>query len=84
MSDIEQGENPLVHVHDDKRQQFEDGDYVKFSEVEGMSELNYLQYVQIFECRAFSFRLRLDTRGFGKYLRQGMVENVKVPKPLHF
>ena len=28
--------------------------------------------------------MRLDTSGFGEYLRQGVVENVKVPKPLAF
>lgn len=34
-------ENPgVVTVHEDKRHGFEDGDYVKFSEVQGMVELN--------------------------------------------
>lgn len=49
-----------------------------------MIELNYLQYVQIYDCRGYSFRLRLDTSGFGKYTRQGVVENIKVPMPIAF
>ena len=35
--------NPcIVTVHEDKRHKFQDGDHVKFSEVQGMTELNHL------------------------------------------
>ena len=34
---IERGENPVVQVHEDKRHSFEDGDFIKFAEVEGMT-----------------------------------------------
>jgi iron complex transport system ATP-binding protein len=40
--------NPLiVTVHEDKRHKFQDGDYVKFVEVEGMTELNSLPPTKI-------------------------------------
>lgn len=66
-------------MHEDKRHSFQDGDFVKFREVEGMTELNDLDPVQIDECRPFSFRIKQDIRGFKPYTRQGIVENVKVP-----
>ena len=59
-----------MFVHDDKRHSYQDGDYVKFVEVEGMTELNSLeQGVEIFDCKPYSFRLKLDTSNFGAYTR---------------
>lgn len=81
---VEQGENPTVTVHEDKRHSFQDGDYVKFVEVEGMAELNEAGSIEIFDCRPFSFKLRLDTSGFGAYTRQGVVEDIKVPQHVPF
>jgi len=40
--------NPcIVTVHEDKRHKFQDGDYVKFVEVQGMTELNSLPPTKI-------------------------------------
>ena len=40
--------NPcIITVHEDKRHKFQDGDYVKFVEVEGMTELNSLPPTKI-------------------------------------
>ena len=69
ISSIEQGENPTVHVHEDKRHSYQDGDFVKFIEVEGMAEINEFQKIEIFDSRAYSFRLKLDTTNFGAYSR---------------
>jgi len=79
LSGVEQDESGYVTVHEDKRHSFQDGDYVKFREVDGMSELNALDPVQIFDCKPFSFRIKCDTRGFKPYTLNGIVENVKVP-----
>lgn len=40
MVNITNDSEGVVTVHEDKRHGFEDGDYVKFSEVEGMVEVN--------------------------------------------
>lgn len=40
VSNISSEEEALVTVHEDKRHSYQDGDYVKFVEVEGMTELN--------------------------------------------
>ena len=84
VSNIEQGENPRVYVHEDTRHTYQDGDFVKFVEVEGMTELNDAGNIEVFDCRAYDFRLRLDTSSFGAYTRQGIVEDVKVPKQIEF
>ena len=84
ISSIDQGAEPTVNVHEDKRHTYQDGDYVKFSEVEGMTELNDAGPIEIFDTRAYSFKLKLDTSNFGQYTRQGLVEDVKVPKQFAF
>ena len=61
--------DPVVQLHEDTRHSYDDGDFVKFFEVEGMTELNNLQggSVEIFDCKATSFRIKLDTSSFGEY-----------------
>ena len=81
---ITQEEQGVVTVHEDKRHSYQDGDYVKFVEVEGMTELNNREPVKISGCTKDSFKIELDTRGFGAYKRQGVVENIKVPKLVSF
>lgn len=49
-----------------------------------MAEINDLPHIEIFDTKAYSFRLRLDTTNFGAYSRQGLVEDIKVPKAISF
>lgn len=84
ISSISKAEKGEVTVHEDKRHSFQDGDYVKFVEVEGMTELNGHAPIKIGNCKPYSFELELDTREFGDYIRQGVVEDVKVPRPMPF
>ena len=44
-----------------------------------MSELNDHPPVKITNKNAYDFQLELDTTNFGKYVENGVVENVKVP-----
>jgi len=54
---------------------------VKFVEVEGMKEINNREPVEIVSVKGpFAFQIKLDTRQFGEYTRQGLVENIKVTK----
>jgi ubiquitin-activating enzyme E1 len=84
VSSIEQTENPVVYVHEDKRHSYQDGDFVKFVEVEGMTELNGHEPIEIYDTRAHSFKLKLNTTNYGTYTRQGVVEDIKVPSPISF
>jgi hypothetical protein len=59
-----------VDDNEKKRLSYEDGDYVKFKEVLGMSEINEsLPPVKIQVLTPYSFKMNLDTRSFSPYLR---------------
>jgi ubiquitin-activating enzyme E1 len=69
VSDITQ-ENPAIcTVHEDKRHKFQDGDFVKFRELEGMPELNEAPPIEITVIDGYSFKLKIDATGFGAYKR---------------
>ncbi|KAJ4779926.1 ubiquitin-activating enzyme 1 [Rhynchospora pubera] len=78
-------DNPaLVTCVDDERLEFQDGDLVIFSEVQGMPELNDGKPRRINGTRPYSFFLEEDTSKFGTYKSGGIVTQVKLPKVLHF
>jgi ubiquitin-activating enzyme E1 len=77
--------NPvIVTVHEDKRHKFQDGDYVGFREIQGMTELNSLKPTLIQTIDGFSFKVQVDGTGFGAFTGTGLVENVKVPKTVKY
>ncbi|XP_078180716.1 ubiquitin-activating enzyme E1 2-like [Carex rostrata] len=78
-------DNPaLVTCVDDERLEFQDGDLVIFSEIQGMPELNDGKPRRINSTRPYSFFLEEDTTNFGTYKSGGIVTQVKVPKVLQF
>ncbi|CAN7061132.1 hypothetical protein IGI04_016323 [Brassica rapa subsp. trilocularis] len=74
----------FISCVDDERLEFEDGDLVVFSEVEGMTELNDGKPRKIKSARPYSFTLEEDTSGYGTYVKGGIVTQVKQPKLLNF
>ncbi|XWS53371.1 hypothetical protein CRYUN_Cryun11dG0151800 [Craigia yunnanensis] len=78
-------DNPaLVSCVDDERLEFQDGDFVIFFEVHGMTELNDGKPRKIKSARPYSFTLEEDTTNFGTYIKGGIVTQVKQPKVLNF
>ncbi|PIA37529.1 hypothetical protein AQUCO_03000241v1 [Aquilegia coerulea] len=78
-------DNPaLVSFVDDERVEFQDGDLVVFSEVQGMKELNDGKPRRVKNARPYSFILDEDTTNYGAYERGGIVTQAKQPKTLHF
>lgn len=78
-------DNPsLVTCVDDERLQFDDGDFVVFTEVRGMTELNDGKPRKVKNVKAHSFHLEEDTSKFGPYEGGGIVTQVKPPKVLEF
>jgi ubiquitin-activating enzyme E1 len=76
--------NPgIVTVHEEKRHTYQDGDYVVFKEVQGMSEINGQEPVPIKFVSPFSFSIG-DTSNYSAYTREGIVEQVKVPTKFKF
>ncbi|PSN34011.1 Ubiquitin-like modifier-activating enzyme 1 [Blattella germanica] len=73
----------VVTCLDDTRHGLEDGDYVTFSEVLGMTELNGCEPKKIKVLGPYTFSIG-DTSGYTEYIRGGVVTQVKMPKILHF
>jgi ubiquitin-activating enzyme E1 len=50
-----------VTVHKENRHKFQNGDYVQFKEIQGMTEINSLPPTEIEVIGGFSFKLKVDT-----------------------
>jgi ubiquitin-activating enzyme E1 len=73
----------VVTCLDETRHSFQDGDYVTFSEVKGMSELNGCEPRLIKVLGPYTFSIG-DTSSFGDYVRGGIATQVKMPKTVSF
>lgn len=60
-----------------------DGDYVTLSGIEGMTELNSNEPIQITRIGNYTFKIG-DTTKFGDYLSGGYVKQVKMPTKMSF
>ncbi|MBO8619789.1 hypothetical protein INO80_14155, partial [Staphylococcus aureus] len=58
-------------------------DFVSFSEVQGMIQLNGCQPMEIKVLGPYTFSI-CDTSNFSDYIRGGIVSQVKVPKKISF
>lgn len=76
-------EEGLVSALDETRHGLEDGDYVTFSEVEGMEALNGSEPRKITVKGPYTFSIG-DVSGLGQYKRGGMYQQVKMPKIINF
>ncbi|KAF0354769.1 ubiquitin-activating emzyme E1 [Gigaspora margarita] len=91
------GENPLsgmvaaiskdidgiVTCLDESRHGLEDGEYVTFSEVKGMEELNDCEPRKVKVLGPYTFSIG-DTLNFGDYISGGIFTQVKQPKTISF
>ncbi|XP_063933256.1 ubiquitin-like modifier-activating enzyme 1 [Zophobas morio] len=68
---------------EDKRHGLETGDYVTFSEIEGMTELNNCPPIKVKVTGPYTFEIG-DTSSYSKYVRGGLVQQVKMPKIFEF
>lgn len=73
----------LVTCVDDTRHGLEDGDYVTFSEVQGMTELNACKPIKVKVLGPYTFTIG-DTTEFTEYIRGGIAIQVKMPKSISF
>ncbi|GAO13184.1 hypothetical protein UVI_02025380 [Ustilaginoidea virens] len=76
-------EEGLVSALDETRHGLEDGDYVTFSEIEGMESLNGCEPRKVVVKGPYTFSIG-DVSGLGQYRRGGTYQQVKMPKPLKF
>uniref|UniRef100_A0A452I3T0 E1 ubiquitin-activating enzyme n=1 Tax=Gopherus agassizii TaxID=38772 RepID=A0A452I3T0_9SAUR len=68
---------------DEARHGFESGDFVSFTEVDGMEELNRCPPMEIKVLGPYTFSIG-DTSSFSEYVRGGIVSQVKMPKKMSF
>lgn len=83
IASVTQDEEGVVAAQDETRHGFEDGDYVTFSEVEGMTELNGCKPIKIKVLGPYTFKIG-DTREFSPYVKGGIVTQVKMPVEVSF
>ncbi|KJR88762.1 ubiquitin-activating enzyme E1 [Sporothrix schenckii 1099-18] len=76
-------EEGLVSALDETRHGLEDGDYVTFTEVEGMEALNGSEPRKVTVKGPYTFSIG-DVSGLGQYKRGGLYQQVKMPKFLDF
>lgn len=68
---------------DDTRHGLEDGDYVTFSEIQGMVELNNIEPQKVKVLGPYTFTIS-DTTKYSEYIRGGIATQVKMPKSVQF
>ncbi|KAJ8047744.1 Ubiquitin-like modifier-activating enzyme 1 [Holothuria leucospilota] len=73
----------IVTCLDESRHGFESGDYVTFSEVQGMTELNSCEPRKIKVLGPYTFSIG-DTSGLSDYSRGGIVTQVNMPYTVSF
>ncbi|XP_049539209.1 ubiquitin-like modifier-activating enzyme 1 [Anopheles darlingi] len=73
----------IVTCVDETRHGFEDGDYVTFTEVQGMTELNGCAPMKIKVLGPYTFSIG-DTTKLSPYVRGGIVTQVKMSKQMTF
>ena len=77
-------ENPgMVTTLDETRHGLETGDYVTFTEVKGMTQLNDCEPMPIKVTGPYTFSIG-DTSSFGAYQSGGYVKQVKMPATVSF
>lgn len=81
VSDIEA--DGSVTMLDDNRHGLQDGDYVKFAEVEGMPKLNDGAPHKIEVLGPYAFKIQIDP-SYGTYVKGGLYTQVKMPSKINF
>lgn len=76
VSDIDEEGN--VSILDDTRHDLEDGDYVTFTEIEGLSGLNNATPRKVKVLGPYAFNIG-SVKGLGTYVKGGLFQQVKVP-----
>lgn len=81
VSDIEP--DGTVTMLDDNRHGMQDGEYVKFTEIEGMPKLNNGTPHKIEVLGPYAFKIKID-ESYGTYVKGGLYQQVKMPVKISF
>jgi len=83
IASISSEEKGVVTCLDEHRHDLQDGDYVTFSELKGMDELNGCDPIEIKVPSPYTFTIG-DTTKMAAYVSGGVATQVKVPKKIEF
>ncbi|KAJ1992899.1 E1 ubiquitin-activating protein [Coemansia sp. RSA 1358] len=83
IASIEQSAEGVVTCLDESRHGLEDGQYVTFSEVQGMTELNGCEPRKVTVLGPYTFSIG-NTTSLSPYARGGLFQQVKMPEKLSF
>ncbi|KAJ2708175.1 E1 ubiquitin-activating protein [Coemansia sp. IMI 203386] len=83
IADIAQSAEGIVTCLDETRHGLEDGQYVTFSEVQGMTELNACEPRKVNVLGPYTFSIG-DTSSLSAYKRGGLFQQVKMPVTVSF
>jgi len=83
IASISSEEKGVVACHDDHRHDLQDGDFVTFSELKGMDELNGCEPIEIKVSSPHIFTIG-DTSNMAPYVNGGVATQVKMPKRVEF
>jgi len=81
--EVEKSAEGLVTTLDESRHNLEDGDYVTFSEIKGMDELNGCEPRKVTVKGPYTFTIG-DTTSLSDYKAGGLFQQVKIPKIIDF
>jgi len=84
VENISNDNSPLVTCIDSKPHGLTSGNFVKFTEIKGMTELNDTLPIEIQYVDKTSFKLLHDTTDYSKYLGGGTMTQVKIPIKMDF
>ncbi|EFA76257.1 ubiquitin activating enzyme E1 [Heterostelium album PN500] len=83
VSAVSQDKTGVVTLVDEQKLQLQDGDFITFKEINGMTQLNDLPPQKIKVISPYTFSIG-DTSAFGLYTNGGYVTEVKQPKTVNF
>lgn len=84
VTSIDKDEKGLVTTLDETRHGLSDGDYVTFSEVQGLKGINNAGPFKVKVIGPYSFEIGDTTKFEGEYEREGTFVQVKTPETIHF
>ena len=85
LSQLEFGEDYVeVTCVENQPHELDTGSFVRFTDVEGATELNNLESVEIEKLDRFKFRFKFDTSKLTPYTKGGLMTQVKMPETVSF
>jgi len=82
---IKKEDSEYLEIQLEERCQFQEGDYVRFEEIEGMAQLNgQIHQVHSVNYSRFTIRIRCETAMYDDYTHNGYAIQIQMPQNVQF